>query len=101
MRIWLSALAVTVVNWLMKAGGPLLMGERKLPPAAVRVVALIAPVLLAGLIVTELGGKRLDWTQLTGVAAAGLLSVLKVPLLAAVAAGIVLTAVIRLLLGSV
>lgn len=97
MRVWLAALAVTVVNWLMKAGGPLLMGERKLPPAAVRVVGLIAPVLLAGLIVTELGGKRLDWTQLTGVGVAGILSVLRVPLLLAVAAGIVLTAGIRLL----
>jgi branched-subunit amino acid transport protein len=97
MRIWLAALAVTVVNWLMKAGGPLLMGERKLPPAAVRVVGLIAPVLLAGLIVTELGGKRLDWTQLTGVGVAGILSLVRVPLLLAVAAGIALTAGIRLL----
>ncbi|MGW1347468.1 AzlD domain-containing protein [Kribbella sp. NPDC002412] len=96
MRIWLAALAVTVVNWLMKAGGPLLMGERRLPPAAVRVVGLIAPVLLAGLIVTELGGKELDWTQLTGVGVAGILSVLRVPLLLAVAAGIALTAGIRL-----
>ena len=97
MKVWLAALAVTVVNWLMKAGGPLLMGDRKLPPAAVRIVGLIAPVLLAGLIVTELGGKRLDWTQLTGVGVAGLLSVLRVPLLVAVAAGIVLTAGIRVI----
>ena len=99
MKIWLAALAVTVVNWLMKAGGPLTMGERRLPPPAVRVVALVAPVLLAGLIVTELGGKHLDWTQLAGVSAAGILSVLKVPLLLAVAAGIVLTAVVRLVIG--
>ena len=99
MRLWLAAFAVTVVNWLMKAGGPLLMGERKLPRAAVRVVGLIAPVLLAGLIVTELGGKRLDWTQLTVVGVAGILSIVRVPLLLAVAAGIALTAGIRLLIG--
>ena len=98
MRLWLAALAVTVVNWLMKAGGPLMMGERKLPPAAIRIVSLIAPVLLAGLIVTELGGKRLDWTQLAGVGAAGILSVLRVPLLLAVAAAIVITAGLRLLI---
>jgi uncharacterized membrane protein len=98
-KVWLAALAVAVVNWLMKAGGPLLMGERRLPPAAVRVVALIAPVLLAGLIVTELGGKSLDWTQLAGVGTAGILSVLRVPLLVAVAAGIILTAAARLLVG--
>ena len=99
MRLWLAALAVTVVNWLMKAGGPLTMGERRLPPAAVRVVGLIAPVLLAGLIVTELGGKRLDWTQLVGVGVAGILSVVRVPLLLAIAVGIALTAGIRLLIG--
>jgi branched-subunit amino acid transport protein len=98
MRLWLAALAVTVVNWLMKAGGPLLMGERRLPPAAIRIVGLIAPVLLAGLIVTELGGKRLDWTQLVGVGVAGILSVLRVRLLLAVAAGIALTAGVRLLI---
>jgi branched-subunit amino acid transport protein len=98
-RLWLAALAVAVVNWLMKAGGPLLMGERRLPPAAIRVVGLIAPVLLAGLIVTELGGKRLDWTQLAGVGVAGLLSVVRVPLLLAVAAGIALTAGVRMLIG--
>jgi hypothetical protein len=99
MRLWLAASAVTAVNWLMKAGGPLVMGGRRLPPAAIRVVGLIAPVLLAGLIVTELGGKRLDWTQLAGVGTAGILSVVRVPLLVAVAAGIVLTAVVRLLIG--
>jgi branched-subunit amino acid transport protein len=99
MKLWLAALAVTVVNWLMKAGGPLMMGERRLPPAAIRVVGLIAPVLLAGLIVTELGGKRLDWTQLVGVGVAGILSVVRVPLLLAVAAGIALTAGVRLLIG--
>ena len=96
MKLWLAAMTVAVVNWLMKAGGPLLIGHHKLPPAAVRVVSLIAPVLLAGLIVTELGGKRLDWTQLIGVAAAGILSLVRVPLLPAVAAGIALTAGVRL-----
>ncbi|MEU4289990.1 AzlD domain-containing protein [Kribbella sp. NPDC026596] len=96
MKLWLAAMTVAVVNWLMKAGGPLLIGHHKLPPAAVRVVGLIAPVLLAGLIVTELGGKRLDWTQLIGVAAAGILSLVRLPLLPAVAAGIALTAGVRL-----
>jgi uncharacterized membrane protein len=98
MKLWMAALAVAVVNWLMKAGGPLMMGERRLPPTAVRVVELIAPVLLAGLIVTELGGKQLDWTQLVGVGVAGILSVVRVPLLPAVAAGILLTAGMRLLI---
>lgn len=96
MRVWLSALAVTVISWLMKASGPLVIGQRKLPPVAIRVTALTAPVLLAGLIVTELGGKELDWTQLAGVGAAGVLTLTKLPMLLALAAGIVVTVLVRL-----
>lgn len=102
MRLWLSVVAVTVVNWAMKASGPLALGERQLPHIAVKITSLTAPVLLAGLIVTELGGRGwndLDWTQLAGVAVAGLARVLKAPLLLAVACGIATTATLRLLLG--
>ena len=59
MRLWLSILAVTVANWLLKASGPLVLGDRQLQPVARRVVALMAPVLLAGLIVVELAGPEL------------------------------------------
>lgn len=99
MRVWLSVLAVTVISWLIKASGPLAIGKRKLPSAAIRVTALTAPVLLAGLIVTELGGEHwqeLDWTKLVGVGAAGGLCLAKVPMLLAVAGGIVVTALVRL-----
>jgi branched chain amino acid efflux pump len=99
MKLWLSVVAVTVISWLMKASAPLLIGGRKLPPAAIRITALTAPVLLAGLIVTELGGEHwqaLDWTKLLGVGTAGGLCLAKVPMLLAVAGGIAVTAVIRL-----
>ena len=59
-----AILAVTVANWLLKASGPLVLGDRRLPPVARRVVALMAPVLLAGLIVVELAGP--DWDRLDG-----------------------------------
>ncbi|MFC5265034.1 AzlD domain-containing protein [Kribbella qitaiheensis] len=98
MKLWLSVLAVTVISWLMKASAPLVIGKRKLPPTAIRMTALTAPVLLAGLIVTELGGEgwsELDWTQVVGVGAAGGLFLVKVPMLLAVAAGIAVTALIR------
>lgn len=97
--MWLSVLAVTVISWLMKASAPLIIGGRKLPPAAVRMTALTAPVLLAGLIVTEIGGagwREVEWTQLIGVGAAGGLCLAKVPMLLAVGGGIVVTALIRL-----
>ncbi|MFC9689604.1 AzlD domain-containing protein [Kribbella sp. NPDC056951] len=101
MKLWLSAGVVTLISWLMKASAPLVIGGRKLPPTVLRLTALTAPVLLAGLIVTELGGEHwqeLDWTKLVGVGAAGGLTLAKVPMLLAVAGGIVVTALIRLVL---
>jgi branched-subunit amino acid transport protein len=85
----------------MKASGPLALGDRKLPGVAIEVTALIAPVLLAGLIVVDLGGARwidLDWHQVAGVGAAGLARTLKAPMLVAVVCGIATTALLRLLL---
>lgn len=100
MKMWLSVLVLTVISWLMKASAPLVIGSKKLPPRVVGITALTAPVLLAGLIVTDLGGAGwhdVDWTTLVGVAAAGGLSVTpKVPMLAAVAGGIIVTALLRL-----
>ena len=60
---------MTVANWLLKASGPLVLGHRRLPRVARHVVALVAPVLLAGLIVIELAGPDwdgLDWRQIVG-----------------------------------
>lgn len=99
MKLWLSAAVVAVINWLLKASAPLIIGGRKLPPPVLRLTALTAPVLLAGLIVTELGGEQwqaLDWTKLVGVGTAGGLCLAKVPMLLAVGGGIVVTALIRL-----
>jgi branched-subunit amino acid transport protein len=98
-RLWLSVLTVVIANWAMKASGPLALGDRRLPPAVGRVTSLMAPVLLAGLIVIELGGAGwddLNWQQVTGVGVAGLARVLKAPMLLAVGCGIVVTALLRL-----
>ncbi len=100
MRLWLSIFAVTVANWALKAAGPLVLGDRALPSAARRVVSLMAPVLLSGLIVVELAGPEwsgLDWPQLIGVAVAGLAWSVRAPMLAAVLVGALVTAVIRML----
>jgi branched-subunit amino acid transport protein len=99
-RLWLSVLAVTLANWLLKAAGPLALGDRPLPSAARRVVGLTAPVLLSGLIVVELAGEDwagLDGPQLTGVAVAGLAWAVRAPMLAAVLLGALVTAVVRAL----
>ncbi len=99
MRLWLSILAVTVANWLMKASGPLVLGHRTLPRVARNVVALMAPVLLAALIVVDLAGPDWDgfnWTQVFGVLVAAVAGLARVPILPAVLIGALATAGLRL-----
>lgn len=99
MRIWITVALVAAATWLMKASGPLLLGERRLPPVAVRITALAAPVLLAALIVGDLAGenwRELEWTSVVGVAVAGVASLLRAPMLLAVLLGSVTAALLRL-----
>jgi len=101
MKLWLSMLVVAVATSAMKAAGPLALGGRRLPVLARRVVGLLAPALLAGLIVVELGGPGwagVDGPQIGGVATAGVAYLAKVPILPAVVIGAVVAAVLRLLL---
>jgi branched-subunit amino acid transport protein len=99
-RLWLSVLAVAVATWFLKASGSLALGDRQMPLTAVKVTTLMAPVLLAGLIVVDIGGEgwnALDWAQVLGVGVAGLARTLRVPMLLAVVCGIAATALLRLL----
>ncbi|HYH34562.1 MAG TPA: AzlD domain-containing protein [Nocardioides sp.] len=99
MRLWLAVTAVTLANWLLKAGGPLALGDRSLPRAARGVVGLMAPVLLAALIVVELAGagwEGLDGRQVAGVGVAGLAWLARAPMLVAVLLGALATAALRL-----
>jgi branched-subunit amino acid transport protein len=101
-RLWLSVLAVTAATWAMKASGPLALGDRQLPRIAVKITTLMAPVLLAGLILVDLGGEGwndLHWEQVLGLGVAGLTRTLKAPMLLAVVCGIAATALLRLLRG--
>jgi uncharacterized membrane protein len=101
MMLWLPVLAVTAANWAMKAGGPLALGDRRLPPRAVNVISLMASALLAGLIVTNLGGagwSDVNGQQVLGVGAAGLARALRAPMLLAVGCGMAVTALLRHLL---
>jgi branched-subunit amino acid transport protein len=102
MKLWLSVLAVIAANLALKGVGPLVVGDRPLPPTARRVIALMAPVLLAGLIVVELGGEdgsELDTHRLVGVGVAGLARLLRAPMLLAVVCGVLSTALLRLTAG--
>ena len=54
--VWLVVLVVGAATVALKATGPVLLGSRTLPPAIADVVALLAPVLLAALVVTQTVG---------------------------------------------
>ena len=57
--LWISIAAVALASATIKAAGPVLVGGRELPQRAVSVIALLAPALLAALVVTEtFGGDR-------------------------------------------
>ena len=52
MNLWLLIAGCVAGTVVVKAAGPVLLGGRELPAAMIRVVALMAPALLAALVVT-------------------------------------------------
>ncbi|WP_433830707.1 AzlD domain-containing protein [Actinoplanes sp. CA-015351] len=102
MMLWLAILAVAAGSFALKAAGPALLGDRDLPPWSVGVIALLAPALLAALIVVEVLGRRwagLDGTVLVALAAVVVARLLKVPMLLAVLLGVLTAAALRALIG--
>jgi uncharacterized membrane protein len=98
--IWVTIAVVAAANFVIKASGPVLLGSRELPRLVVDVIALLAPAILASLIVvgtfSEDTSLRLD-AQAAGVAVSGVAFLLRVPLLVAIAAGVVTAALLRAL----
>jgi branched-subunit amino acid transport protein len=98
--VWLVVLAVGAATILLKAAGPVVLGGRALPPRVTGIVVLLAPALLAALVVTQvLGGERrlVFDERLVGIAAAGLALLARAPILAVVVVAAVATAAARAL----
>ncbi len=98
--IWLTIALVAVASAVLKAAGPLLLGDRQLGPRSTRVITLLAPALLTALVLvgTVTTGQRLVLdARLAGVAAAGIALLLRAPMLVVLAAAILTTALLRLL----
>jgi len=97
--LWVAIVAVTLASAAIKAAGPILAGGRELPPRVNAVIALLTPVLLAALVVTETFGDDghlvLDERAL-GVGVAAVALVLRAPVLLAVALAALVTALARL-----
>jgi hypothetical protein len=96
--VWLSVAVVGGATLLLKAAGPVAIGGRELPPGISGVVALLAPALLAALVVTQtIGSGRavvVD-ARLAGVAAAAVAAWLRLPLVGVVVVAAVVAAGLR------
>jgi branched-subunit amino acid transport protein len=99
MTVWLVVAVVSAATIVFKASGPLLLGRRRLPELVAGPVAVLAPVLLAALVVTQtVGGDNelvLD-ARLAGVGAGAVAIAARVPLPAVVIVAAAATAATRL-----
>jgi branched-subunit amino acid transport protein len=97
--VWTAVLVVGAATIAIKAVGPVGVGGRELPPRLMGPVELLAPAVLAALVVTAVvGGDReivLD-ERLAGLLAAMAALARRAPLLAVVAVAALTTALVRL-----
>jgi branched-subunit amino acid transport protein len=101
--VWITIGVLAVTTALQRAAGPALLGGRELPRRATDVIVLLAPALLAALVVVQTfgvpagGALELD-ERVLGVGAAGLVLVRGGSALTAVGVAAAVTALARALL---
>jgi branched-subunit amino acid transport protein len=96
---WAIVLAVGAGTMAIKAAGPVLLGSRPLPGPVQRVVALLAPALLAALVATAAlasGQQLVIDARLLGLGAAAIALALRAPVLLVVVIAAASAAVARL-----
>jgi branched-subunit amino acid transport protein len=99
--VWIVVLAVGAATVALKAVGPVLLGGRELPAPLAGVVGLLAPALLAALVVNQVAaGEEYEVVadeRLLGLAAAAVALLLRAPLLLVIVVAAVATATARAL----
>jgi branched-subunit amino acid transport protein len=86
-EVWITIAGLTLATVAIKAAGPLIVGGRELPAGLDAVISLLAPALLAALIVTDTFAREQDLTvdaRAAGLACAGAAVALRAPLLVTV-----------------
>jgi hypothetical protein len=100
--LWVMIVAVALASAAIKAAGPVLIGGRESPPRANAVIALLAPALLAALVVTETFAEDqhlvLDERAVGVAVAAVALATRRVPVLGALALAAATAALVRVFL---
>jgi branched-subunit amino acid transport protein len=96
--IWLLIAGCVVTTALIKGIGPVVLGGRELPAVVMRLVASLAPALLAALVVTNAlaNGQQLEvGADTVGVVAGGVLLWFGRSVVLAVVVAMVVTALLR------
>ena len=97
-EVWITIAGLTAATVALKAAGPVLVGGRELPVAAFAVIALLAPALLAALVLIETfthdQGLTVD-ARAAGLGCAAVAVLLRAPLLVTVLVAAVGTAAVR------
>jgi len=98
LTIWICVAATAILSCGIKAIGPALLGDRPLPSRAIGVIGVLAPTLLAALIISDVlgpGWSSADGPLALGVATAAGARSTGAPTPLCIAAAIAVTAVIR------
>jgi branched-subunit amino acid transport protein len=98
---WTLFALMFVTTALIRASGPVALGGRELPPRVTGVIALLAPALLAALVMSETfrgeGTELIVDERALGVAGAGIVMLTKGSILWALAVAMIVTAGTRAL----
>ena len=97
-ELWMLVAGCAAVTFAIKAAGPVVLGGRALPARFNVVIALMAPALLAALVVTQAlaDGRHLHvGADTAGVAAAGVVVLRGGSVVPAVAVAVAVTAGLR------
>jgi branched-subunit amino acid transport protein len=97
---WATVLAVGVGTVALKAVGPVGVAGKQLPPRIAGLLSMVAPAILAALVVSETfahGRSLVLDARVAGVAAGAVAIALRAPLWAVVVVGAAATAVARLI----
>lgn len=100
--VWAVIAALCLGTVILRAAGPVILGQRRPPGAAMSVIALVAPAILTGLVVYEtFAGRRSGLVadaRIVGVLVAATAALLKLPMVVVVILAAAATALTRLLL---
>ena len=97
---WIAILALAAGTYLLKGVGPLLAGGRRMPPRLDRVVRLLPPALLAGLVAVQTFGAERALTldgRAAGVALGAVAVLLRAPFIVVIVVAMAGAAGCRLL----